>query len=551
MTYTLRPDQLQLKAETYTHWQAGVCNVLLVQPTGGGKSVVVSDIARDIDALGAVQAIIAHRQELVGQMSMHIAQSGVKHRIIAPSNVIKSITAMHREELGRSFIDPNARAAVGGIDTLNSRADLMRAWCSQVAYWTIDEAHHVLRENKWGRGVALFPNARGLGVTATPERADGAGLSRGTDGVFDHMVLGPSMRQLIDMGALTDYQIVVPATDFDPHELKLGSTGDYTPGSMKAASQKSRIVGDVVENYLRYAAGKLGVTFATDVDTANKMAERFNAAGIAAVAISALTHDDLRVDYVKRFRRGELRMLVNVDLFGEGFDLPAIEVVIMARPTASLATYLQQFGRALRIMAGKQYGLVIDCVSNVANPYLGLPDKPRFWSLERREKRGKLKNPEEDIPVKTCLAPTCGRAYSGLLRVCPYCGFAPVPAGGGRSIEEVAGDLFLLDIDILKRMREATALASAGAVMARADHAAGPLAAAGAQNRQIEKIAAQQRLKDAIALWAGHQRAKGRDDAESHRRFYFAAGVDVVTALGDKPRADFDKLTSQVLAWCS
>lgn len=548
MNYVLRPDQLQLKAETYGHWQAGARNVLIVQPTGGGKSVVVSDIVKEIDDTRASQTVIAHRRELVGQMSLHVARVGVRHRIIAPPKVISHITALHRFHYGRSFVDPNARAAVAGIDTLNARADLLRGFTQQCSYWTIDEAHHVLDGNKWGNGVKLFPNARGLGVTATPERADGNGLSRESDGVFDAMVLGPTMRQLIDMGALTDYQIVIPKSDFKVGELVVGASGEYTPGSVKRATENSHIVGDVVKHYLTYANGKLGVTFAPDVKTANDMAERFNAAGIPAVSISADTDETLRDDYIERFRAGQLRMLVNVDLFGEGFDLPAIEVVIMARPTASLAVYLQQFGRALRIMPGKLYGLVIDCVSNVANPYFGLPDKHRLWSLGRRERRSKLRNPEDDIPVKTCVnQPACGRAYSGLLRECPYCGTPPVPMGGGRSIEQVDGDLILLDFETLAAMRKNIILESAVSVAARSG--GGAAGAAGGQARQIEKIEAQRRLSDTIALWAGHQRAKGRSDAESYRRFYFAAGTDVLGALTDKSRKDFDALNEMVLSW--
>lgn len=546
---TLRADQATLKNNVYTAWQEpGVRNVLAVLPTGGGKSVIASDIVGDFTRLNTNSAVIAHRQELVGQLSLHVGRAAVKHRIIAPRPVIGFITALHREEFGRSFIDPNARTAVVGVDTLVSRKDQLAPWCAQVGHWMIDEAHHVLQTNKWGIAAAMFPNAFGLGVTATPERADGRGLGRDNDGVFDRMVIGPTMRELIDAGYLTDYSIVVPQSDFDVSNLKITDTGDFSQKQMREEAKRSHIVGDAVEQYIKFANGKLCVVFAIDVETARETAEAFNAAGIAAVSISAKTDDAVRVEYLRRFRRGEIRVLVNVDLFGEGFDLPAIECVIMARPTASLAVYLQQFGRALRTLSGKTIGLVIDLVSNVKRH--GLPDKTRFWSLDRRDKRARRMRDPEDIPVKTCRNAACLRSYPGELRSCPYCGFVPVPAGGGRSVQEVDGDLMLLDANVLNAMRKAAQLVDPGQIAARL--AGGRLpngAVVGQVNRQIERIEAQRRLSDTIALWAGYQRSLGREDSEIHRRFYHGTGgVDVVSALG-LPRVDMDKLDAMVREW--
>ena len=210
----------------------GYNNVLRILPTGGGKSVEVSyDVLHD-NLRGIADVTIAHRKELVTQMSMHVARAGVYHRIIGPANVIAEATAMHREEFGRSFINPTARSAVAGIDTLKSRHDALMPWGRTIRKWRIDEAHHVLRENKWGIVAKLFPYAKGLGVTATPQRADGQGLGRHADGLFDHMVLGPSMRELIDMGSLTDYEFAIPTTDFDVGSLRITDSGDFSPKQM-------------------------------------------------------------------------------------------------------------------------------------------------------------------------------------------------------------------------------------------------------------------------------------------------------------------------------
>lgn len=543
---TLRPYQYEGKQRIYGAWQR-VRNVVRVLPTGGGKSVEVADIVSDFDRQGLVTATIAHRQELVGQMSLHIARAGVRHRIVAPKSVIAFITAEHRLEFGRSLITPNARAAVVGVDTLNARQQNLTEWAKQVGLWTIDEAHHVIRGNKWGNAVTMFPNAYGLGVTATPERADGKGIGANAAGVFGEIVLGPPMRDLIAMGMLTEYEIVLPESDFDIENLHITASGDYSPKELREASQKSRIVGDVVREYCRWSLGKRGITFATDVETANEIARQYNEAGIPTAAVSAKTPDQTRAEYIRRFRAGQLWQLVNVDLFGEGFDLPAIEVVSMARPTASLAVYLQQFGRSLRLLDGKTRGLVIDHVSNVKRH--GLPDKPRYWSLNSRDKRGARANDPDEIIVKRCMR--CQRAYSGVLRSCPYCGYQPISEGGGRSVEQVDGDLLLLDATILAQMRAAVQLDSPAQIASATQYVTGNPAAAKHQlTQQLERIAEQRRLSDAISLWAGHQLALGRSDPESYRRFYFATGVDVLTALS-LPRVQMEKLRTDIEQWLS
>lgn len=550
---TLRPDQAELKAGVYNDWQHGARNVLAVLPTGGGKSVIVSDIALDKHNQGAVQVKIAHRNELVGQLSGHIARRGIKHRLIASKSTIAAAVADHRAEFGRSFIVPDANCTIAGIDTLIARREQLAQWALQVDHWTIDEAHHVLRANKWGKGVDMFPNAVGLGVTASPSRADGMGLGSHHDGVFDTMVIGPTMRELISIGALADYEIVVPESDFEIDEADLAPSGDWSTAKMREASKKSHIVGDVVQSYVRWAFGKRGIVFATDVETAGEMAARFNDVGIPTAAVSAKTPTDVRNDYIRRFRDGRLWVLVNVDLFGEGFDVPAVEVVSMARPTASLAVYLQQFGRALRVLAGKPFGRVIDHVSNWKRH--GFPDKPHAWTLDRRQKRAKKEKDPEEIELTVCAGtaefPGCSRPYERCLPRCPHCGMTPpVPEPGGRTIERVDGDLILLDREKLEAMRQALTLESPASVGERVQAVAGYAAAQGQVNRSIERHTAQHRLQEAISTWAGLQRFKGRSDSESYRRFFITTGVDVLTAQ-TLSRAEMEALATKVEGWCA
>ena len=558
----LRPYQQDVKDKIYVEWNrlGPRSNVLAVMPTGAGKTISFSKIVAEFNAQGTMTAVVAHRQELVMQMSIAIAREGLEHRIIGSKKLIAAITAEHRREFGRSFINPSAKCTVASVQTIASRLDELRNWAAQVGLWVHDEAHHILRDNLFGRAIAIFINAYGLGVTASPRRADGQGLGRGeqdertlkwtNDGVLDAMVQGPTMRQLIQMGSLTDYQICVPETDFDRDSLKMTESGDFSTKSMKEESEKSHIVGDVVANYCRFALGKQAIVFATDVETSNKMAAQFNAVGIPAASVSAKTDDAMRQEYIRRFRAGIIRVLVNVDLFGEGFDLPAIEVVIMARPTASLAVYLQQFGRALRLMAGKDYGLIIDMVSNFKQH--GFPDKPHAWSLDRRDKRGKQTPDPDDIPLTRCKNPVCMRSFERVKTACPYCATKTASATGGgvRELKQVDGDLLLLDADVLAKMRGDTVLESPASLAHRVGHVAGAGIGDFKAGQQTEKIAAQKALQDAIDLWAGHRVAMGEDHETIYRRFYLTVGASTIDVQHrDRSTADYRATTDMVMGW--
>lgn len=382
----------------------------------------------------------------------------------------------------------------------------------------VHNCHHLLADNKWGKATALFPNAKGLGVTATPTRADGRGLGRHADGLMDVMVESPGMRDLIGMGFLTDYRIFAPPSDINLASVPISASGDFSPEPLRAAVHKSHIVGDVVSHYLRIAPGKLGVTFAVDVESATEIAAAYRQAGVPSEVVSANTPPALRAAILSRFARGELKQLLNVDLFGEGFDLPAIEVVGMARPTQSFALYCQQFGRSLRPLDGKSHAIIIDHVSNVLRH--GLPDAPRVWTLDRRERRSRGK-PDDVIPVRTC--PSCLSVYERIYRECPFCGHYPEPAGRSGP-EQVDGDLAELTPEALARLRgeiDKPLVLPYGAT---------PEIAGAVKKRHHEKQQAQAALRDAMAQWGGVQVARGLDLSQAQRLFYITYGIDVASA---------------------
>jgi DNA repair protein RadD len=525
-TMQLRDYQQDLDHDINRAWEQGARNVLAVSPTGSGKTQL---FASKLSRHQGEACAIAHRQELVGQISLALNAWGVRHKIIAPTNVVRWIINEQILTHGHSLYEPNALVGVAGVDTLLRRTKNLRTWMNQVSFWVQDEAHHVLRNNKWGKAVELFPNAKGLGVTATPIRADGRGLGRHVDGVMDELVEGPTMRDLIDRGYLTDYRIFAPPSDLDLSDVTVSdATGDYNRQKLKKAAQRSHLIGDVVENYKKFAYGKLGVTFATDVETATQIAKQFNDNGIPAEVVSAKTPDSVRSEILRRFRRKELWQLVNVDLFGEGFDLPAIEVVSFARPTQSYALYVQQFGRALRILEGKDRAIIIDHAGNVVRH--GLPDKERVWSLEGRESSPRAKDPDDEIPLRYCVE--CTQPYERTYKACPYCGHYPIP--DERSAPEfVDGDLLELSPEVLAALRGEVERIDEPAELLRdrMQYAGAPIPVwKGAMNRHRERQEMQSALRESISWWAGYQQSKGRNDSESYRLFYHVFGVDVMTA---------------------
>jgi DNA repair protein RadD len=513
----LRNYQLNIVQEIYNCWSRGAVNVMTQLPTGAGKTVIISKI---IEEHQGHCVAIAHRNELVSQLSLTLARFGIRHNIIGTRDTIREIIAIHNLELKRSYYDPNAICFVASVHSL-VRLPLQTPWFPRISLVVFDEAHHVLKHNLWGRAAALFPNARGLLPTATPTRADGNGLGRHAKGLTDELVIGPTMRQLITEGYLTDYRIFAPKSDIDLTNVNVTSTGDYSPAKLRTAVHKSHITGDVVAHYMKIAPGKLGVTFAVDLKSAAEIACEFRLAGISAEVISSKTPPLLRQQLMRKFKNREILQLVNVDILGEGVDVPAIEVISMARPTQSYCTYAQQFGRALRPSLNKTHAIVIDHVNNVMRH--GLPDATRSWSLDSRERRTSAK-PEDVIPLKTCIS--CLSVYTRFLRNCPYCGHYQPPTNRSAPIF-VDGDLHELDEEVLAKLRGE---AERVYLPIHPPKHLEPYIQKAILNRHTNRMQEQSNLRNNIATWAGYLHAEGRSDSEIYRQFYHTFGTDILTA---------------------
>lgn len=529
----LRQYQYDAINDVYTSWQQGARNVGLVIPTGGGKTVVFSHI---ISNHKAPCIAIAHRMELVSQISITLARYGIRHNIIAQKSIIRDIISLQVQETGKRYYDPSAKCIVAGVDTL-IRLDEHTPWFKDITLVIQDEGHHPLRDNKWGKAASLFPNALGLYPTATPCRTDGKGLGRHADGIIDTMVIGPPMRQLIKEGYLTDYRIFAPPSDLDLSSVPISAGGDYSNPKLRDAVHKSHITGDVVDHYLKIAPGKLGVTFAVDVQAATDIAAAFRQQGVPAEAISAKTPDLLRQTIMRKFRNRELLQIVNVDLLGEGVDVPALEVVSMARPTQSYGLYSQQFGRALRPLPGKSHAIIIDHVDNVKMH--GLPDAPREWTLDRRERRARSIQADV-IQVKTCLNVNCFSVYEAYRKACPYCGYVTPPKERS-SPEHVEGDLYELDPTVLAHLRGEIERIDD---VARIPSGLSVPAELAIKKRHKMRQEAQRELRASIAQWAGYHHP-ALSDSEIYRKFFYTFGTDILTAQ-TLNTADAEKLKNTI-----
>lgn len=343
MSVQLRNYQVQLIKDIYSSWTNGYRNVMAVSPTGSGKAFTLCTLAQELAYTHRMETTIkVHRKELVSQLCMSLAKLGVYHNVIAQKNTVLDIIEQERREFGTSFYQPNSPITVVSVDTLLSRKEKYKEWGDRQKVWILDEAAHQLKDNKWGKVTEMMPNALGVGFTATPQRLDKKGLGRHAFGLFDVMVQGPTVRHLIDRGYLSKYKVVVPPSQYreflkdDDSDSK-----DYTHEAREYASIHSGITGDVVDNYIKFINGKQAIVFADSIKAGMLMEANFAEKGIAAKLLTGSTPDKERLKGVNDYRDGKVKVLINVDLFDEGFDVPGTYAVIMARPTKSLSKFLQ------------------------------------------------------------------------------------------------------------------------------------------------------------------------------------------------------------------
>lgn len=375
-------------------------SVLLQAPTGAGKTALASFIAGETSTRSQGVWFICHRAELVQQTSLTFRKFGIGHSFIAagyPSNL-------------RELVQ------ICSIDTLKGR--LAQLVPPKVAL--VDEAHHSGAAG-WALVIQwlLENGAYVIGLSATPQRLDGQGL----DDLFQEIVLGPTVAWLIEQGHLARYRVFAP----DVPDMKgvRKQMGDFSRGQAAEKMDKPKLTGNIISHWCKYAEGMRTVAFAVNVAHSQHLADSFNKAGIPAAHLDGGTPKGERKSIIQGYAAGRIKVLTNVDLFGEGFDLSAIaqqdvtiDAVIQARPTQSLALHLQQVGRALRPAPGK-VAVILDHAGNAMRH--GFPDDDREWTLQGREKGSKAANDNAPPPPVICVK--CFNAIKRPLPpACPHCG---------------------------------------------------------------------------------------------------------------------------------
>lgn len=363
---SLRPYQQVAKKSIFEAWDE--CdNVLFQMPTGTGKTRLFSSIISDIKAWSTLRSIdcriliIAHRIELIDQISENLQRYRIQHGIIAGG----------RERDLRQYVQ------VASIQTIIHPTNIKAVGELDIRFIIIDEAHHSVA-NSYRKLWRMYPNAKKLGVTATPWRMNGSGFLS----IYDRFIRSKPIKEFIAEGWLSPYtfysvknesvevQRISSITEFDIE-------GDYKTDALEKEMDTMQIRARLLESYFKLAKGKKGIIYSISRKHSEHICEEYKNAGIKVVSIDATTPRDIRRLYVQRFKNGQIDIIVNVDIFSEGFDCPDIEFIQLARPTKSLVKYLQQVGRGLRPTVGKTTCIILDNVGSCLR--FGLPNDDRPW----------------------------------------------------------------------------------------------------------------------------------------------------------------------------
>lgn len=385
---SLRSYQQAAKEQIFAAWDE--CdNVMFQMPTGTGKTRLFTSIISDIKAWGILTQrdpkilIIAHRVELIEQISDNLNRYKVTHGIIAGGKA-KNLRCL---------------VQVASIQTITHRTNKDVANSLGVDFIIIDEAHHSTA-NSYKKLWELYPNAKKLGVTATPWRMNHLGFSK----IYDKLIMSKSIKDFINEGWLAPYcYYSVKNTSNIHHDInginEFDIEGDYKVSALERVMDNVSIRANLLNSYLKLAKGKKGIIYSVSRKHSDHICEEYKKVGINIVCIDSETPREERRLYVQRFRNGQIDIIVNVDIFSEGFDCPDIEFIQLARPTKSLVKYLQQVGRGLRPTPDKRKCIILDNVGSHIE--FDLPNADRDWATEfegistsRRKRSSLYKNVE-------------------------------------------------------------------------------------------------------------------------------------------------------------
>jgi len=374
-------------------------------PTGAGKTHIFAEMAKAAEVRGRKIWIVVPRNELLRQASDKLSDTDVNHgRIAVGYNESKAFN-VH----------------VVSKDTLIRRLSKIK---TPPDFIIIDEAHIAL--DRYIDITGHFPEAKILGVTATPERLDGRGLSE----LYETMVEGPPLKDLIEAGYLSNFRYFCPPIQGLENLKKYGT--EYAIDELETLLQKRKIYGESIEHYRRHADGRPAIVYCRSLKSAEETAQRYNAAGYAVENIDGTMSYKRRKGLVEALRSGRLQGLTSCDLITYGLDVPRVECIIMLRPTLSRALFFQMIGRGLRPSLGLT--VILDHVGNLQEH--GHPLAPYTWKFDGRERRRRAKGPDPaalrlcpELDYMYCERPTCAN--------CPH----NLTGARDRKLEQIEADL--------------------------------------------------------------------------------------------------------------
>jgi len=373
----LRDYQIDIIQKTYNSMIQKHTKPLICLPTGAGKTVIFAWLANQTQAKNKIVWFLVHRRELLDQ-------------------TIKTF---------EKFNIPTNNIYIGMVATVANKPDKF----PKPDLIIFDEGHHSSAAT-WLKIVNLFPAAYLIGLTATPCRLDGKPLKD----VYDDLIIGISPKLLIDQGYLSKYRYFAPAVA-DLSGLKTKGS-DYDSNQAAEILSQRAVFGDVIKHWRKYADELQTICYCSSIKHSQATAEAFQFAGINAVHFDGNTPTKERADIIQRFRDGKIKILCNVDLIGEGFDISDCWCCVLLRPTMSLGLFIQQAGRSLRPQPNKT-AIILDHVGNYTRH--GLPDDHREWSLNGKIKTDQFQQTGE-LKIKQCTE--CFFTFEAGPKNCPNCG---------------------------------------------------------------------------------------------------------------------------------
>lgn len=426
----LRPYQVSAIDALRASLRGGKRRPVLVLPTGSGKTQVAREIVRMAREKAKRVLFLAPRRELIYQASARFAAAGIMHGVIMagePRSLMADVQIA-------SFDTLHARGMRGGKMRMPD-ADLL----------IVDEAHLSISETRKAI-LECYPDAVIVGLTATPARGDGRGLGE----IYDDLVAVTSIRELTDNGYLATMRYFAPSEP-DLAGIRLNKDGDYQEKSLGKRMDQPKLVGDIIDNWLRLAFGMSTVVFCVTRAHSRHVCERFNELGVKAEHLDGETPLDERKAILERVASGETTVLCNVFVATFGLDIPRLACAVLARPTRNIALYLQIVGRVFRPHEDKQDAFVIDHAGAVSHH--GFVDDFIPWSLDASETvaERKLKQQQESKAPREIVCSQCKTVFKGR-RECPNCGHAMVPRSSAVPTHEAE----LQEVSPKKENRDAT-----------------------------------------------------------------------------------------------